>query len=877
MKQEKNFQQMEAGGGAASVSVSAKKTVLIVDDNAVNRQILRRILSQQYEVLEATDGREALDVFEEHQDRVAAIMLDLVMPGMNGYDFLREFSKREISARVPVIVSTGQTDKDNEIEALSLGAWDFVGKPYVPKIIQFRLENAILRSQLTAWQELKYKSEYDVLTGIYNKDKFFEMTHDMLTAHPDERFSYLRFDIDRFHLVNAYFGMKTGDDVLRFISGSLREKCTRGYHCATYGRVEADVFAFCIPTQQEEAVRAAVDETSSWLKKYELAFDMVPSFGVYLIEDNALAVDEIDDRAHLAAKSCKGSYLTNYAVYEPDMGKRVEQEQEIINEMNAAIEGEQFEIWYQPKYDIRTNAPAGAEALVRWRHPQKGMIPPGTFVPVFEHNGFVSKLDFYVWEHVCRDLRRWMDEGRRPHPVSVNVSRVDLSDSRLLDRIDELTQRYRVPHELLNLELTESAYTDNPGKMIHIMREFQERGYVILMDDFGSGYSSLSVLKDIDVNVLKIDMRFFSKTAVEGRGRSIIASVVRMAKWLRIPVVAEGVETREQVEFLRGLGCEYVQGYYFAKPMPAADYDGYVDSRQPFAAPGAKEAFDPNKIWNNDSLVNDVMQPAAVFEWDQHSLEILRVNNTYYDLFGYDDQAGHFQTPLRFVAPEYRQDVKDAFRAACETRGSAEVDFQHLRVSETGPLWVHLKIKFIDQMDEKRIFYGVYSDVTALKRLDQELATYRAAGRDQRDGTGRLLIVDDMEINREALKAIFMEKYELLEAADGQMALDVLERVNGGVDAVLLDLGMPVMDGRTFLKRIKADERFAAIPVVIITADESSAQQAETIALGASDYIVKPFVSGVVARRVENVLDAQARVMKQLRETRLNAPGAALE
>lgn len=843
-----------------------KNGVLIIDDNKLNRKILHRILENDYKIYEAENGLTGLNTYEEFSNSIVAIILDISMPVMDGFEFLREFAKCESSENVPVIVSTGQADKDNEIVALELGAWDFIAKPYEPKIIHFRLKNAILRSQLTAFQELKYKAEYDVLTGIYNKEMFFSETHNMLLAFKDEKFSMIRFDIDRFHLINSYFGITFGNQLLIYIAKALGDYVTNEYSVGTYGRIVADTFAFCIPTNDTVVLENVIHQFDKIVKKYDNSFDIVTTFGICIITDPTLSADTIYDRASLAAKTSKGNYVQNFAYYDELMDKKLALEQEITNDMNAAIEGEQFEIWYQPKYDIRINAPAGAEALVRWRHPTKGMISPGDFIPIFEHNGYISKLDYYVWEHVCMDMRRLADEGKKLDPISVNVSRVDLANPKLVDSIIALADKYQIPHKLLNLELTESAYTDNPEKMIQIMKHFQDNDFIILMDDFGSGYSSLSVLKDIDVNVLKIDMRFFSKTAVEGRSKSIIASVIRMAKWLQIPVVAEGVETKEQVEFLHGLGCEYIQGYYFSKPRPFNDYVEYMEDHRKNSTDENKTDSANDNLWNNNFEIADVKRPAAMFEYCAGNLQIIHVNNSYFDLFGYQNQDESFMNPLDTVLPEYRALILDTINTAIQTKEAMDIEYC-VKTRDGSSMWISMKMKYLGHADNHYMFFGIFNDITDIKLLDHEFSTYLKTASELTD-TGKLLIVDDIEVNRAVLKTIFDSKYEILEASNGEEALQVLEKENGKVDAILLDLIMPVMDGHTFLKVVKNESKFTNIPVIIITTEDNEQQQSEAIALGASDYIVKPFASDVVKKRVDNVLGLRSRLVTSFNRMR---------
>ena len=248
--------------------------------------------------------------------------------------------------------------------------------------------------------------------------------------------------------------------------------------------------------------------------------------------------------------------------------------------MNHALNSSQFIPYLQPKYDLKTNKATGAEALVRWAHPQKGLVSPGIFIPIFERNGFISKLDFYMWESVCKILRNWIDSGKKVVPVSVNISRTNLYNPELVDIICNLVKKYDIPPELLNLELTETSYMDNPALMMETVQRLRDKNFIVLMDDFGSGYSSLNTLKDITVDVLKIDMKFLQETVHQERSRKILECVINLAKKLNVPVVAEGAETEDQVNFLRDMGCEFVQGFYFSKPIPLKEFEQLIEEEQ---------------------------------------------------------------------------------------------------------------------------------------------------------------------------------------------------------------------------------------------------------------------------------------------------------
>ncbi|WP_455717695.1 EAL domain-containing protein, partial [Anaerosporobacter sp.] len=230
-------------------------------------------------------------------------------------------------------------------------------------------------------------------------------------------------------------------------------------------------------------------------------------------------------------------------------------------------------VYYQPKFDLSTECVIGAEALVRWKHPQYGFLSPAEFIPIFEKNGFISELDYYVWDCVCQKLDSWIETGHQLMPISVNVSRVDLYNPKLPELLFGLIMKYNIPIQYLHLEITESAYTDNAKRMIDIVNQIRQIGFVIEMDDFGTGYSSLNMLSDLPIEILKLDMSFLKNNVGRSSGRSVIQFVINLAKWLGLFVVAEGVETQEQAIFLKNMGCDYAQGYYYSKPIEDADFE----------------------------------------------------------------------------------------------------------------------------------------------------------------------------------------------------------------------------------------------------------------------------------------------------------------
>ncbi|MDE6984449.1 MAG: EAL domain-containing protein, partial [Lachnospiraceae bacterium] len=476
-----------------------KDTILLVDDEKMIKQRLKDAICKDFDILEASNGLEALKVLSANSDKVAVIVLDLVMPVMDGLQFMETFRRYREYDNIPVIVATSNEDWHTEQRCLEAGVWDFVMKPYNPDLLRFRIKNVIDRSRMIM-------VERDTVTGLYTKYKFYRAVHSILSEETDDTFAFVRIDIDRFKMINNFYGVKEGDRVLQSVASELRRIST-AFDRFVYGRVENDVFAVCMPFQ-EENIELLVKALQINLRRVNKDYNIKISCGVYVINDDAMEVSEMYDRAFLAAKSCKGKFSQSIAYYNESMVENMRQEQFVINEVNRAIDEEQFEVYLQPKIDLTTDCSYGAEALVRWKHPEKGMIAPDEFIPVYEKNGIIGKLDQYMWRSVCKLLRRWLDEGREPNPISVNVSRVNIYNPHLVKILRKLITEYQIPPELLNLELTESAFIEDQDLVMNTMSSLRRLGFKIMMDDFGSGYSSLNVLKDIEVDYLKVDMKF---------------------------------------------------------------------------------------------------------------------------------------------------------------------------------------------------------------------------------------------------------------------------------------------------------------------------------------------------------------------------------
>ena len=537
-----------------------RKQILVVEDNALNRAMLCEILSEKYDALVASNGQEALDILKQQGDRISLILLDVVMPVMDGYTFLNQLREDESLSLIPVIVMTQSSSEEDEVAALAHGATDFVPKPYRPQVILHRVASLIKLRETAA---IVNQFQYDHLTGLYSKEFFYRKVRDRLDANPDQNYCILCSNIDNFKLYNDTYGRKAGDRLLKEVAKLVQNMVGNAGLCGCYG---ADQY-LCLLEQGPGIQTFALPEG------VPLLHGIVVRWGIYEITDRSIPVEKMCDRAVLAVDSIRGQYNQHYAVYDDALRGKLLREQAITDAMETALANEQFTIYLQPKYRLRDNTLAGAEALVRWIHPDWGFLSPGEFIPLFEKNGFIPRLDQYVWEHTCALLADWKEKGLPLLPVSVNVSRADIYQIHLVEFFQELVQKYGVDPHFLHLEITESAYAENPSQIVSTVNQLRALGFPIEMDDFGSGYSSLNMLGQMNLDILKLDMQFVQNEIAKPADQSILNDIVTMAHRMKLGVVAEGVETQEQVNRLLSVGCDYAQGYCFARPMPAAKFE----------------------------------------------------------------------------------------------------------------------------------------------------------------------------------------------------------------------------------------------------------------------------------------------------------------
>lgn len=690
--------------------------ILIVEDTMMYATMAKKIFEEEYMVYIAQTGEAAVEMLEEKEIKVGLILLDLILPGMSGFDFLEYIQRSAEYDHIPIIVTTTESDEANVLRALELGAIDFITKPYNPEIVrgkvnnvcktflsryeklneyvqekEFQLQNIAntipggiatyevkdeihlircnagyknmfgytagedmtktqnmldyvhpedveglltklnraamrqgflehncrIRSKdgnyrnyhlcITTYfkdgsifangviiditteiravenyrqiaRDLRYQARHDRLTGIYNEWTFYNETDHMLHSYVDERFVMIYVDIDHFKVANDLLGVKRSNLILERAAETIKAYVNE-VGLGTYGRINGDKFAFCITEKAmktERLIQSQVVDYDGLSFQYVLSL----SYGIYYITDKEIPIIQMCDRAALVLKTIKGNIHRYYAIYDDTLRNRIVAEQQISSEMRVALENREFEVYYQPIYDANTDKIVCAESLIRWKHPKKGMIAPSDFIPLFEKNGFVVDVERFVRQQVLELIENRTREGLEIVPLSVNVSRVNFYNPKFCDELIEVVEKYQVDKKMIRFEITETACTEQPEKVVMFIDRLRGEGFEILMDDFGSGYSSLNMLKEIELDVLKIDMKFLQDIESSKRASDILAAVISMAKKLHMDIIAEGVETKGQCEFLKENGCVKIQGYYYSRPVDQKTFLKMLDEQE---------------------------------------------------------------------------------------------------------------------------------------------------------------------------------------------------------------------------------------------------------------------------------------------------------
>lgn len=632
-----------------------KKRILIIEDRQADREVLGRVLGEPFEILYAATGAEALSALRAGAGELSLALMDLELSDMGGLELLKQLREEKALASLPVIVLTA--DQDDEVESLAYGAIDFIPKPYPrPEVILARVMRTI---ELFEGRVIIGQTERDQLTGLYNPEYFYRYAEQFDLRHPDAAMDAIVIDVNHFHLFNERYGRAYGDEVLKRIGGKLRAVIgeDQGIVC----RRLADTFlAYCVHRPDYTTILEAVSEGAAGEGRADSIVRL--RMGVYSRVDRSLEIERRFDRAKLASDTVRSTFTKAVAIYDSALHESAMFAEQLMEDFQRGAEDMQFQVFYQPKYDVRGERPllVSAEALVRWRHPEFGMLRPDVFVPLFESNGLIERLDRYVWREAARQVKDWKARLGYSVPVSVNVSRIDIADAGLVEHMQALVDQFGLEPRDLLLEITESAYTQDSDRIVETVDRLRRAGFHIEMDDFGSGYSSLNMLTSLPIDTLKLDMQFIRNAFKNGKNTRMLEVVLEIADSLCVPVVAEGVETAEQMFTLKAMGCDIVQGYYFSRPVPAREFEKLLAGQGMGQLP-------PQSAPKQRKLAHDRHTYGAM-----HDALTGLYNNSAFDILLYDADMKHTALMIADV---------DGFDAFLASGGQALADSVILKVT----------------------------------------------------------------------------------------------------------------------------------------------------------------------------------------------------
>ena len=552
----------------------ARQNVMVIEDDPKCQEIFQNVLEESYNITVVGNTQEALLLLMDSHTTYSLILLELDLPDNACIDFLKQRNAKSFLNNIPVIVITGEgTDSG----CYRLGADEFIRKPLnTPDIILARCERTI---SLYENKNLVSQTERDKLSGLYTIDYFFEYLKQIIPLDMGSDRDAVVIDIEHFRLINEIYGRGVGDQVLADIGSYLQQILTtlNAIACRAGGDV---FFVYCIHQDNYQDPQTALQEI---LARYIKVNNIRVRMGVWQHVDRSVIDPESwFDRAKSAADRISGNYANSVAIYNSGLHTKHLREERLIRDVYEAIERKDLRVYYQPKYAIQGDKPhlRSAEALIRWIHPTLGFINPGDFIPLFESNGLIQMVDYYVWKEAAAQIRRWKDEYDFTVPVSVNVSRIDIYDPDLENKFCNILKENNLSPSEYMIEITESAYAENAQGLIEVLDSMRKKGFKIEMDDFGTGYSSLGMLTEIPIDILKIDMSFVRSMEKHEKNKRMVELIIDIAKFLKVPCIAEGVETESQLRALRKMGCDVIQGYFFSKPVAPEDFAKFIEKEK---------------------------------------------------------------------------------------------------------------------------------------------------------------------------------------------------------------------------------------------------------------------------------------------------------
>ena len=602
-----------------------KTKILIVDSNPENIAQLTEILSPVYTIITASPEN-AFDLIAKKEEDIATAVFYI----KDAFPIVKQLRSYIPTEKFPVLINTDIDNSELENQLLEIEVTDFLKKPYDKRRVLQRLKTAIKLSQANkAIDEL----ERDELTGLLTRKAFLLKVEQFISHNQDKNFCIIAFDFDNFKSSNSLYGVEKCNEFLAYSAKEMMKVMPEGIS----GRYGGDQYILFYEYDEKVDIERLNRIVKMILDKAPIPHQIV-KMGIYAPIDCELPLVICCDRAFLSISGIKGKYGKDVAFFEENLQNQLLNEQRIIETMERALEESQFQVFYQPKHETITGHIAGAEALVRWNHPEYGFMAPASFIPLFERNGFITKLDAFVLEQVCKDIKRWEQDGLPLVPISVNVSRRDFMEPGCIENQYRIIDEYKVDHSLLHMEVTESLYSENTAVIISQVKKTQDMGFTIEMDDFGSGYSSLGSLSTFPLNILKLDISFVRNII---KNEIVIENIIKMAHRMGLLTIAEGAETLEQYKILKTLGCDYIQGYYFSKPLSCRDFEAYLMKASVLSAGSIKlEKKDVEQTVLSESMLmaaNEVAEgiPGGFFSYHADgALELISFNTELIKMYG---------------------------------------------------------------------------------------------------------------------------------------------------------------------------------------------------------------------------------------------------
>ncbi|MBO4732580.1 MAG: EAL domain-containing protein [Spirochaetaceae bacterium] len=603
-----------------------KQKILLVDNNADDINQISDIVSGHFELVLCNDENKASEIIKDSSQKISSAIIYI----KQALPILQKIRQIPLMENFPVLIITDIPNSNLEDALLELDAIDFLKKPFNERRVLTRIKTAV---KLFEANRIIQELEHDELTGLLTRQAFLRKTEEVRDQNPDKTFCIVAFDFDNFKSSNTLYGEEKCDEFLMYTAKQMR--AARPYDIS--GRFGGDQFVLFFDYVNLVNVDLINRIKESIIKTAPIPHQVV-KIGIYAPIDSKIPLVICCDRAFMAIRKIKGIYGKDIAFYENSIQKQLLNEKRIIETMEQALENEQFQIFYQPKHETITGKIAGAEALVRWNHPEYGFMSPGQFIPLFEKNGFITKLDNFVLEKVCKDIKHWKENNIPLVPVSVNLSRCDFMENGCIEKQVEMIDRYQIDHNLLHMEVTESLYSQNIDIIISQVKRVQELGFLIEMDDFGAGYSTLGLLATFPLDVLKLDISFVRNIK---ENEIVIENIIKMAHRMGLMTIAEGTESAEQFMTLKALGCDFIQGYYFSQPLSLSNYESYIKSTCVLDTKYVKlERFpNTNKVWNNEKMLlaaNEIAEgiPGGFFSYHaDDNYEIISFNSELMHMF----------------------------------------------------------------------------------------------------------------------------------------------------------------------------------------------------------------------------------------------------